>query len=84
LFTNISSWQAKQSIPHTAATFYGDYMKMCEDFAPNFGDKELAFASRQFTVSHFLFHQGIFCTQHNMTVVPHPPNRKAAILTQLK
>jgi hypothetical protein len=27
---------------------------MCEDFAPNFGDK------RQRAVSHFFFHQGIF------------------------
>jgi hypothetical protein len=31
--------QAKQSIPHTTVTFYGDCVKMCEDFAPNFGDK---------------------------------------------
>jgi hypothetical protein len=34
--------------------------------------KELAVASRQRTVSHFLFHQGIF-DQNNMTVDPHPP-----------
>jgi hypothetical protein len=33
-----SSWWAKQSIPHTTMTFYGDCVKMCEDFAPNFGD----------------------------------------------
>jgi hypothetical protein len=33
------SWQATQSIPHTTVTFYGDCMKICEDFAPNFGDK---------------------------------------------
>jgi hypothetical protein len=30
---------------------------------------ELAIASRQHTVSHFLFHQGIF-TNNNMTLVP--------------
>jgi hypothetical protein len=23
---------------HTTMTFYGDCVKMCEDFAPNFGD----------------------------------------------
>jgi hypothetical protein len=34
-----SSWQAKQSFLHTTVTFYDDCMKMCEDFAPNFGDK---------------------------------------------
>jgi hypothetical protein len=33
------SWQAKQSILHITITFYGNCMKMCEDFTPNFGDK---------------------------------------------
>jgi hypothetical protein len=37
LFTMNSSWQAKQSSPHTTLTFYGDCVKMCEDFALNFG-----------------------------------------------
>jgi hypothetical protein len=31
--------KVKQSIPHTTATFYGNCMKMCEDFAPNFEDE---------------------------------------------
>jgi hypothetical protein len=35
-------------------------VKMCEDFALNFGDKELAVTTRQRTVLRFLFHQGIF------------------------
>jgi hypothetical protein len=39
MFTKNSSCQAKQSIPHTAVTFYGDCVKMCEDFAPKFGGK---------------------------------------------
>jgi hypothetical protein len=39
LFTKNSSWQAKQSIPNITARFYGDCVKMCEDFAPKFGDK---------------------------------------------
>jgi hypothetical protein len=33
------SWKAKQSIPHTTVTFYGECVKMREDFASNFGDK---------------------------------------------
>jgi hypothetical protein len=28
-------------IPHTTVTFYGDCVKMCENFAPNFGDKRI-------------------------------------------
>jgi hypothetical protein len=39
LFTKNLSWQAKQSIPHITVTFYGDCVKMYEDFVPNFGDK---------------------------------------------
>jgi hypothetical protein len=37
---NLSS-QAKQSILNTTVTFYGDCVKMCEDFAPNIGDKTI-------------------------------------------
>jgi hypothetical protein len=37
--TNNSSWQAKQSIPHTTVTFHGNCVKICEDSAPNYGDK---------------------------------------------
>jgi hypothetical protein len=33
---------------------------MCKDFAPKSGEKEMALASRQCTISHFLFHQAIF------------------------
>jgi hypothetical protein len=46
LFTKNLSWQAEQSILHTNVTIYGDCMKMCKDLTPNFGDKELAVASR--------------------------------------
>jgi hypothetical protein len=28
---------AIQSIPHTTVTIYGDCVKMCKDFAANFG-----------------------------------------------
>jgi hypothetical protein len=31
-FTKNSPWQAEESIPHIIVIFYGDSMKMCEDF----------------------------------------------------
>jgi hypothetical protein len=34
-------------------------MKLCDDFAPNFGDKRLAVAAQQRSASHFLS-PGIF------------------------
>jgi hypothetical protein len=36
LFTKNSSWQAKESIPHTTVMFYGDCVKMCKDFTSIF------------------------------------------------
>jgi hypothetical protein len=39
LLAKNSSWQAKQSIPHTTVTLYGECVKICKDFAPNFGNK---------------------------------------------
>jgi bisphosphoglycerate-independent phosphoglycerate mutase (AlkP superfamily) len=36
-------WKAKQSIHHTTVTFYDDCVKMCEDYAPDFGDKNWLF-----------------------------------------
>jgi hypothetical protein len=44
---------------------------MCEDFAPNFGDKELTVLSRQCTISHFLSQQGIF-DQKKLLLSPLP------------
>jgi hypothetical protein len=38
LFKRNASWQAKQSIPYTTVTSYGDCIKMCKDFATKFGD----------------------------------------------
>jgi hypothetical protein len=60
LFTDNSSWQPKHSIPHITVTFYGDIVKMCEDFFPNFGDKSTCC---RITTTHrltFDFRQGIF------------------------
>jgi hypothetical protein len=59
LFTKKSLWQAKQSIPHTTLTFYGDCIKILKDFAPNFGDEGMGCASRQSNNSHVL-NQGMF------------------------
>jgi hypothetical protein len=38
-------------IPHTNVTFYGDCMKMCEDFAPNFGNKRTGVTMRRLTLT---------------------------------
>jgi hypothetical protein len=56
---------------------------MREGFAANFGDKKLAVASRQLTVSQFLFHQGIL-TKNNMTITPTHPTSLFPRLKKLK
>jgi hypothetical protein len=51
--------------------FYANCVKMCEDLALNFGDKELAVASCQRTISHIIFCQGIFYQkQHDCHPLP--------------
>jgi hypothetical protein len=46
--------------------FYGDYVKMSEDFTLNLVTKELAVASGQYTISHFLFCQEmLYQNQHD-------------------
>jgi hypothetical protein len=66
------SQQAKQSIAHTAVTFYGDYMKMCKDFAANFGDKRTGRCVTT-TDPHTSFFTRESFTKINMAVVLHPP-----------
>jgi hypothetical protein len=46
-----SALQAKQSSPHITMTFYGDCVKMCENFARNFGDKRIGCS---ITITHRL------------------------------
>jgi hypothetical protein len=59
-----------KAIPHTALTFYVGCVKMWEEFAPNFGDKELDVASWQRTSSHFLLHQSIFDQEQHDCSLP--------------
>jgi hypothetical protein len=73
LLTKNSSWQAKQSIPHTAAMLLGDCTKMCEDFSLNFDNKR---ASWCITATHRLTHPFFireFLTKNKMTLVPYTP-----------
>jgi hypothetical protein len=54
-------------------TFYGDCVKMCKDFAPNFGNKRTGCS---ITTMHRLtlpFPLGNLLTKDNVTVGPHPP-----------
>jgi hypothetical protein len=70
LFLKNSSWKAKQSIPYATVTFYGDCVKMCEGFAPKFGDRNMYVASRQRAASHF-FTTRKFLPKSNATIVPY-------------
>jgi hypothetical protein len=77
LFTKNSSWQFKQSAPHTTLMFYSDCVKMCEDFDPNFGDEGTGCCITT-TLCLTLFHHGFFFLSKTTS---YPPD---AILTQLK
>jgi hypothetical protein len=69
LFTNNSSWQAKESISHNAVVFYGYCLRMCEDYATKFGDKG---TSGCITTTHrltLLFSPGNILIKSNMTIV---------------
>jgi hypothetical protein len=64
------SWQVKLSIPHTTLTFYGDCVKMCEEFTPKFGDKRTGCC---ITTTYRLilpFSPGKFSPEKNMTSSP--------------
>jgi hypothetical protein len=61
------SYQAKQSILHTAVMFYGDCMKLCEDIALNFCDKKNWLLHHNNKLSHTSFFTREFLTKNNMT-----------------
>jgi hypothetical protein len=62
--------------------FYGDFVKMCEDFSPNFGDERTG-CCIMITHRHaLLLSLGIFFTKNNMAVVHHPPY--FSLFSQLK
>jgi hypothetical protein len=70
LFKMNLSWHAKQSIQHSIVMFYGNCMKMCEDFNPKFGAKR---TGCYITTMH-CFSSGNFLPQNNIAVIPHPPH----------
>jgi hypothetical protein len=53
--------------------FYSTNVKICKDFTWTLVTKELAVASQHCTISHFLFHHGIFDQkQHDCHSPSHP------------
>jgi hypothetical protein len=69
----ISSWHSKQPIPHISMMLYGDCMKMCKDFFPNFGDRTNSLLHYDSAPSHTSFFTSEFLNKNNMPVTPiHP------------
>jgi hypothetical protein len=71
-FTKNLYWQAKQSLLYTTVTFYGDWVKMWEDFASNFGHKWTGCCITTMQRPTLSFHQGIFLLKTKRTVTPRP------------
>jgi hypothetical protein len=94
LFTNNSSCHAKESVLQTAVTFYGDCLKMCEDFEQNFGGKRISCCitttqrlTLPFSPGNFWLKTKWLSSLTHLTFLCFPDwreNLKAAILTQLK
>jgi hypothetical protein len=62
LFINKFFLLSRESIPHSSVTCYGNRVKKCEDFAPNFG----------VTTNHHFVPQSYF-TKIRRAVVPQSP-----------
>jgi hypothetical protein len=72
------SWKAKQSIPHTTVTFTATAWNCVKTSPRNLATKQLAVASRQRTISHFLF------TRKFVVIPTHPTFLSFPYLTQLR
>jgi hypothetical protein len=59
--------------PHTTVTFYGDCIKMCEDFTPNFGNKRTGCCIMTKLRHTLPFPQGNFFTKNNKNIILYPP-----------
>jgi hypothetical protein len=53
-------------------TFHGDCVKICEDFAPNFGDKKTGFCITTTYRLTIPFSKGNFFRKNNLTLIPQP------------
>jgi hypothetical protein len=82
LFTKNSCWQAEQPFPLTTLMFYGDCVKMCEDFAPKFGDKRTACCITTTYRLTLNFSPGNFFYQKQHNCRSHPPH--FCLIPQLK
>jgi hypothetical protein len=70
--TENSSWHASQSVMHTTVTFYGNCMKMCESFAPNFGNKGIdCYLMTTHHLTHPFSPRNFLLKQHDCR--PHTP-----------
>jgi hypothetical protein len=54
-------------------TFYGNRLKICKDFTPNFGEKGTGFFITTMHSHTFPSSQRNFFTKNNMTIVPTHP-----------
>jgi hypothetical protein len=73
MFTKNSSWQASQSLPHSTMMFYGDCMKMCEEFASIFGSKRNWLSCHNNAPSHASIFNGEFLKEKKTLSFPTHP-----------
>jgi hypothetical protein len=62
------SFSLTSRVCHTTVTFYGDCVKMCEDFAQNFSVKRTSYCFKTTSI----FSPGNLLKRKNMTIPSHP------------